>query len=361
MTDAVPYSRIDRLTHRLAFRSSILQGVLSDAETKLLAGRWIDFQARQPIFITSLPRAGTTIILGALHRLPGLAAHTYRDMPFLLAPVLWNRLSSSFHRRSAVRERAHGDGLAVNEDSPEAFEEVLWQKFYVDKYKANRIDLWRESDIDARFTKYMRDHMKKIVALRQPQHPLNGRYISKNNANVARIELLRIMMPDAFIIVPLRHPVEHAISMLRQHRNFLSQHTTDSFIRDYMADLGHFEFGALHKPIAVDGLTDLIGDLKTDSIDYWLAYWVSVFEYLATQQGIHFVSYESLCESPNEGIAGLADHLEIQADADAIAGAAGVFRPVPPARSDTENLPDMLTDRALSVYENLKQKCLLRP
>ena len=60
-------------------------------------------------------------------------------------------------------------------------------------------------------------------------------------------------------------------------------------------DLGHFEFGAMHKLIAFDGLRTLIDGLSAESVDYWLAYWISAFEHLATQQGIRLICYESLC------------------------------------------------------------------
>ena len=120
-SSSAPYSRTDRLLHRLAFHNPILQDMLTDIESRFFAGRWNDYQAANPIFVTSLPRAGTTIVLEVLHRLPSLAVHTYRDMPFLLTPVLWDKLSRGFHHRRAKRERAHGDGLKVNEDSPEAF------------------------------------------------------------------------------------------------------------------------------------------------------------------------------------------------------------------------------------------------
>jgi hypothetical protein len=138
---STPYSQADRLLHRLAFGPAQLQTVAAELEESLFAKDWAPAHAERPVFITSLPRAGTTVLLEALHRLPGCAAHTYRDMPFLLAPVLWSRVSRGFRRRSEHRERAHGDGLKINEDSPEAFEEVLWKNYYPHKYTPARIEL----------------------------------------------------------------------------------------------------------------------------------------------------------------------------------------------------------------------------
>lgn len=360
MENRTAYSWLDRLVHRLAFSRTGLQDIMADIEKNLLANQWAGVHAERPIFITSLPRAGTTMVLEALFRLPGLATHTYRDMPFVLAPVLWARLSRGFQRQSLQRERAHGDGLLVNEDSPEAFEEVLWRKYYPGKYTENRISLWHAEDVDAGFTQHFREHMQKIVALRQPLNLSDGRYVSKNNANIARIGALQIMFPDACIIVPLRHPIEHAISLWRQHRNFNKQHAIDPFVRKYMADIGHYEFGALHKPISFDGLQKLIEDLSPESLDYWLAYWIGAFEHLSAQQGLGVISYESLCTEGAQGLARLCNYVNIDANDDAIVRAASVFRAPSPNRSDAHHISRARMDRAMSLYKTLLQRCLLR-
>ena len=165
MTNSAPYSRLDRALHNLAFGSSVLQNLLEDIETSFFTKTWQNCSAKNPIFITSLPRSGTTIILEALHRLPGLATHTYRDMPFIFTPVLWNRISKNIRKKSVLRERAHGDGLVISEDSPEAFEEVLWRKYFPQYYTEDGISLWNSINPD--FTKYFQEHMKKIVSLRE--------------------------------------------------------------------------------------------------------------------------------------------------------------------------------------------------
>ena len=52
----------------------------------------------------------------------------YKDMPFILAPNLWSKLS--FNKKNIdLVERAHGDGIRVSVESPEAFEEVFWMTF----------------------------------------------------------------------------------------------------------------------------------------------------------------------------------------------------------------------------------------
>ncbi|MEG7756646.1 hypothetical protein U2103_15325, partial [Listeria monocytogenes] len=77
------------------------------------------------------------------------------------------------------------------------------------------------------FKPFLANHMRKIVALRRPHS--NARYASKNNLNIARIGGLAGAFPDADIVVPFRAPLQHAASLLHQHRNFLDLHARDAF------------------------------------------------------------------------------------------------------------------------------------
>ena len=66
---------------------------------------------------------------------------TYREMPFLLLPLLWNVISRRFYPPDTMLERAHGDGMTIGNDSVEAFEEILWRAFWPEKYPKDRIEL----------------------------------------------------------------------------------------------------------------------------------------------------------------------------------------------------------------------------
>ncbi len=134
MVFQVNYAALDRFLHRIAFSTPSIQFTAADIEKKVFSAVYGAVEAAQPIFITSLPRAGTTLLLEVLQCFPSLATHNNRDMPFLMAPVLWSRLSSSFHKRAELSDRAHGDGMQIGYDSPEAFEEILWRAFWPEKY-----------------------------------------------------------------------------------------------------------------------------------------------------------------------------------------------------------------------------------
>jgi len=362
-TRTTPYSRIDRAIHKLAFSSSTLQDMLNDVEHSLFSKSWGSASAKKPIFITSLPRAGTTVILESLYRLPSLAAHTYRDMPFILTPVLWHKVARIFYSKGTHRERAHSDGLLISEDSPEAFEEVLWKKYFNQYYTDSAMELWPakfHDDADKEFVTFFHEHMKKIISLRQSGDVINGRYISKNNANISRLGYLKNIFPQAQIIIPLRHPVEHAISLWRQHMNFLDKHISDDFTRQYMEDIGHYEFGVLHRPIRFPGLATLTHNLDSTTLDYWLGYWISAFEYLSGRQDISILSYETLCQSGADGILELCRQLEIDASEEDAANAASVFHAPPASRVSTHTADVRLTKRALETYGLLRERCLLK-
>jgi hypothetical protein len=196
-------------------------------------------------------------------------------------------------------------------------------------------------------------HFRKIVALRCDRGAGRGRYVSKNNANIARLHLIPEMFPDAVILVPMRSPLAHAVSLQRQHANFLKLHAEDAFALRYMADIGHYEFGALHRPIRFEGFAALADGLKVTDLDYWLAYWIAAFEHIAIRRDrIHLVKYEDLCR---RGVAAAADLCEIlRIDGGQAALIGKHFRPPPPLVADLEAYRSPLRDRAESLHQELR-------
>jgi Sulfotransferase family len=349
------YSPLDRVFHRLAFAAPFIQLTAADVEGVLYARQYRAARAERPIFVTSLPRAGTTVLLQALAELPAVATHTYRDMPFVMAPLWWDRMSGPFRRPSALRERAHGDGLRVGFDSPEAFEEVLWRTFWPEKYGRQRIALWSGTDGRSEARAFFHDHMKKIVALRRPGRLEDARYVSKNNANVGRLDLLPRLFPGAAVVVPVRQPIDQAASLLRQHRRFLAIHRDAPFVRRYMADIGHYEFGELHRPLAFPGTDAGLAQRDPLTIDYWLAYWIAAFEHvLARREAALIVPYERLCAAPVETLGSLCERLGLPEDG-ALPAAASRFGEAPPPNGESRRTADStLRDHADDLYRQLQ-------
>jgi hypothetical protein len=301
------YSTTDQITHKIAFSGPGIQLTAADIEDRLFANQIREIEEQPPIFITSLPRAGTTILLTALNDIPSTATHLYRDMPFVMAPLLWSRMSSLFVKQGEMAERAHGDGIKIGYDSPEAFEEIIWRAFWPNKYHDDSIELWNEEDGRPDAREFFTKHFRKIVALCTSGA---GRYISKNNNNIARLDLLPEMFPGSQIVVPLREPAEHAASLLRQHKNFLKQHVADPFIQRYMHDVGHLEFGTLHTPFSFASFDPTTG--STEKEDYWLDYWIAGYKMvLERADRLHFVSHENLGKHPKRVMHGLCERINI--------------------------------------------------
>ena len=248
-------------------------------------------------------------------------------------------------RRAELKERAHGDGLEIGLDSPEAFEDVIWQAFWPEKYEEAHIALWTEDDAKEEATAFFKTHFRKIIALRTGP---SGRYVSKNNGNIARLALLPQMFRGCSIIVPVRAPVEHAASMMRQHENFLRQHEEDPFVCRYMRDIGHLEFGAVHTPIAFPGFAP--GQLTPASSDYWLSYWIAAYGHVLDHaEATCIVPQESICARPEETMRRICEVAGLNAGA---AGLGGHFKLLS-HRADRAMFTAKLVMEAEALYDEL--------
>jgi hypothetical protein len=350
------YTPLERLLHRVAFATPDVQRLAADVEASLFDRRAADFEPRPPLFVAGLPRAGTTALLEALNAFDEIATHTYRDMPFVAAPMLWARLSAAFKKPATLKERAHGDGLLIGYDSPEAFEEILWRLVRPQKYRGSRLALWGADDADDAARAFLAAHFRRIVALRAAG-VANARYASKNNGNLARLDLLPRLFAGADVVVPVRDPLEQATSLWRQHQRFTARHAEAPFVATYMADLGHYEFGAVHRPIAFadepdDGPGGAAG-AGPETLDYWLRYWLAAYGHVAARRaGLHLVDYERWCAAPGAVLGALAEAVGLARGAGFERAVASVRRP-PPARGDPCGVEGDLLDRARSLHRDL--------
>src|SRR5689334_4338691 len=190
------YGPIERAIHYLAFSAPFVQKALGELESDvLMRGRHTPARGRE-VFITGLPRAGTTLLLELLYRTGEFCSFTYRHMPFVLAPLIFGRASRANARRGEEIERAHGDGVQVSLDSPEAFEEVLWLAYLRDRIVAERtLEPLTIEMVSAQFEDAFRATIQKLLAERGGL--LASRYLSKNNANISRLGVLSKLFPDS--------------------------------------------------------------------------------------------------------------------------------------------------------------------
>jgi hypothetical protein len=349
------YSSLDRLLHRVAFNTYSAQAALADLEDTVFSRKLADCRLDRPVFITGLPRAGTTLLLECLARMPEFATHCYRDMPFVLTPCLWSRFSARFRKSGEKRERAHGDGMLIDFDSPEALEEVLWKTFWKRHYEKNRVVPWGEEN-DSEFTDFFYAHLRKIILLRRETGASRSRYASKNNLNIARTPMLRRLCPDAVLLVPFREPLQHAASLLRQHRNFLRIHRENRFASEYMRAIGHFDFGENLRPVDFDGWLARRRTQDADDLAFWLEYWVACYRHLLerTDDSLCLLSYQALCKHPERELRRIAETIGCH-DAGPLLSAAEGIRPPRPHEADTGSIATSLLEEAGTLYSRLEE------
>lgn len=357
MKPAASFGRLERLLHRFAFATRRAQLGLADLEQWLYRKELQATVVGPPVFVTSLPRAGTTMLLEVLAGCPEFATHTYRDMPFVLCPMLWRALSLRLQRPSAVQERAHGDGITIGLDSPEAFEEVLWLAHWRDCYRRESIAPWPDQ-LRAEFVEHFASHRRQIVALRARAEPRACRYLAKNNLHIARLPGLLAAVPDALVVVPFRDPVQQAASLRHQHRRFLALHRDDAFARRYMAGIGHFEFGAELRPVDFDGWPGGRTLATAEELPFWLEYWLAAYRHLLQQPAdprVLLVDFARLSVDRNVGE--LGTRLGV-ADVDQLRAQASRLRPLPEREVDLAGVAPALLDAVRTVFAELQRLAL---
>lgn len=308
------YSLLDRILHNLALNFQAVRHASFDIERSMVRINSENIAQQPHVFVTGLARAGTSILLRILYQSGDFACQTYRDMPFILSPQLWRMLSGGWRKPGEARERAHADGMLVDFDSVEAFEEVFWLTFAGDLYvhddhlSAHHVD----EDVASKFY----DYISIVIAAEKLQG--RRRYLSKNNNNLLRLPGLMQAFPAAHIIIPFRTPLQHAHSLLRQHQNFSKTQSADPFIAKYMRWLGHFEFGLDYRPFTF-GETDHARYMKgedTDQLQHWLKHWTRIYQGVLETAPANaiFWDYDAFCADPKGKITLLAERLALAPD-----------------------------------------------
>lgn len=312
MTAAAPASGISAADFRmvaLARRLAPLLRMLGETEGDFRAARLDARPIDRPVFVAGLARSGTTILLTLLAAAGGVATHRYRDFPFLDIPLLWNWFQDRAARPAPPAERAHGDRIRVTPQSPEAFEEPLWQAFFPDAHHPDRSHLLDAGTRAPAFEAYFRRHIRKILYLRD-----GSRYLSKGNYNIARIRYLARVFPDARFVLPVRAPRAHVRSLVRQHARFSAMAAGDPRVGAWMAAAGHYEFGPQRRPLVIaegDGAAIRAGWAEDEHLGY-ARQWAAVYAHVAGLRDdpalagrLAVLRYETLCADPAGTVADL--------------------------------------------------------
>lgn len=260
------YNSIQKFLHYFVLNNKFINKSLYELE-KIMYLKKNNIIDKSHIFITGLPRSGTTSLLNFIYNSNEFASLTYRNMPFVLSP----NFSKIVNKKNILKkERLHGDGISYDIDSPEAFDEIFFNN-------------------ENKFIKNELSNFIQLILLSKNK----DKYLSKNNLNFKRIDLINSILPKSIFLIPVRKPLQHAYSLLMQHKNFIQLQKKDDFVRKYMNYLGHNEFGIDHKPwnkpIYFKDLND---------INYWLEQWYlfydNIFKTYQAYNNCFFIIYEEL-------------------------------------------------------------------
>ncbi|MCP4598046.1 sulfotransferase [Neptuniibacter sp.] len=284
------YSSASKLLHQLVLSHPAIGQLLFEIESTSNKKQITEQQDQRHVFVSGLARAGTTILMREIYSSGQFSSLTYNDMPFVLAPNLWQKLRGKTEK-GELKERYHGDGILEDYDSPEALEEVYWRTFNSDNNEEKLVltkDRVETSTLQS-FAEY--------IALIKLCHK-NERYLSKNNNNTLRLEALASHFNSSAFLVPFRSPIQQALSLKRQHSFLCSSQAKDPFVRKYMKWLSHNEFGIDKKRMNPEGVAFSYED--KEDLNYWLEEWIAVYSYILEisdqHESILPISYELLCE-----------------------------------------------------------------
>lgn len=342
---------LTRLVHDRTAFWAFLGGLETDA-----VGRGLEaVEIRQPVYITGLPRAGSTILLRILSRIPGVATHRYSDFPFLFTPWWHNRFLSRLEKRDAPPvERAHGDGIKVSPESPEAMEEILWMHFFPRLHDPEVSNVLSGEVSHPAFPCFYRDHLRKFLLVRSAR-----RYLAKNNYSVTRLQYIRKLFPDSRFVLLVRDPVGHVASLMKQQRLFSTRYGGDHRALLRLRAMGHFEFGPERRAINPgdpDGTVAVTGLWEGGrEVEGWAWYWRMVYSFIsrlldadaALREATLLVRFESLCDFPAETLFDVARHCGLEAG-DAIRASASAIR-FPTYYNNNFTPEDLRTIRAVTA------------
>ena len=311
-----PFSNLSFYLAKLIFKYKELWIKFSDFEYNFVKNNIQNKNIINPIYITGLARSGTTIMLEKLSMHKEFAYHSYRDFPMIFTPYFWNKtliFLDRFIKDKNYYERSHKDGISINSNSPEAFEEVIWRLFF--NGLANKDSPILDSGTDNySFAQFYHKHILKLLHAKSAK-----RYLTKANYNISRIDYIKKLYPDSKFIIMIRNPVDHINSIIKQDKLFTKKHRNSNKTRDYMHLSGHFEFGLSKKLIKFDqDKSNKIESLfkKQNFARGWGVYWNIIYQYIyqkyKNDENVYFCRYETLCKNPESEISNIQKFCQIE-------------------------------------------------
>ena len=79
------------MLHKICLSSKLSKRTIFDLEKFFFYKENPSIKNKQHLFITGLPRSGTTALLNYIYKTNSFASLTYSDMPFVLSPNLFSK------------------------------------------------------------------------------------------------------------------------------------------------------------------------------------------------------------------------------------------------------------------------------
>ena len=252
----------------------------------------------KPIFICGLARSGTTALLNNLYGHKDIGSFEYKDLPFVKTLHFWNQINKFFYKGLKSDERLHGDGIFINQNSPEAIEELIWRNFIKDYEISGFFNFLNEDYENKKLEEYLFKQIKKILKIRGNK----TRYLSKGNYNIFRIRYIKKIFPNAKIIICFRDPIETSISSIKVHKKFLDLSKKNKYFDTRLNFMCHFEFGEKRKSVAETYQNSSFKHFNQEQY-YYLKQWYKIYEMVLNDykdlDNIIFINNKTILEKPD--------------------------------------------------------------
>ena len=234
-----------------------------------------DINLKTPIFITGMPRSGTTLLTHILHDTKKYGSFLYKDYPFPELPLFWNKFNDLYYKSAEDQKRIHNDDLLVNKNSPENLDEFIWKRLFQNHYK--EFDSFLDEDFsNTEFENNYIRSIKKILFVRK-----KNQYLAKNNYIIFRIKYLLKFIPSAKFIVCIRNPNDTCYSLEKIHKRFIEVNKIKEY-KNFEKNFLHYEFGNSRKNPEISDESQKVNSLwkMNKEFEGYMLQWISIYEFI---------------------------------------------------------------------------------
>ena len=252
------------------------------------------------LYVCGYPRSGTTVISNFLNSTKKFSSYTHKDMPLILSPILWSKISNIYYAGFKEIRRKHGDSLNINLSYVDSFEEIIWKNY---KEKINFFELYKKN-------------IKKICYLKK-----STKFLSKSNQNLGRINLISENIYNAKFLVIFRNPISQLKSLLKVNDIFFKEIKNNNYFLQELNFLGHFEFGPKRKFIFKDlkNLDEIKknwfnGNFALSYIQEWIEVHEMILKNFINRKNVKIINYDNLKNNCKEEILNILKFCEVEID-----------------------------------------------